>query len=126
MGPSFEGRIMSWPERTKLHPREREGAVALPCGCVDLTKPEGLRSLLRSVVRYVGLEPTGRERWRREQLGWRLVHGGGREVFFAGVRHVTHDRYVPGVHQLESPVEAAVAVHRAVWRFTPSDKRSWH
>ncbi len=77
------------------------------------------------MCRYLQLEPTGSDAWRRERLGWRLVHASGREVFFAGVRHVPHDKLAQGIHTVMLAREAVVMAHAAAWRFLPDHKRGW-
>lgn len=103
-----------WPLLDELHPDERAGVTVLPCGCVDLGQREGLRAVLRSLTRALGVEPTGRDRWRRAPYGWMLVHGGETQLLVAGVRHVHGVHHVRGLHLVESPVEAALVAWRAL------------
>lgn len=112
-----------WPKLHELHPDERGAATELPCGCVDMSQPPGLRAVLRTLIRRMGLSPTGRDRWRRVPYGWQLVLGEREVYLFGGVPHVHTPYVVRGIHLVDAPAEAAVRALRVVQASSPRPAR---
>jgi hypothetical protein len=93
-----------------LHPDEQ---AELPAGELDPRHPPVLRAVLRSVLRYLGHVPTGRDRWQRSPpYGWALVVGGQTQLLVSRMHGVWQHLLVVGLS--EEAVEAAVqALHAA-------------
>jgi|JI7StandDraft_1071085.scaffolds.fasta_scaffold656530_1 hypothetical protein len=100
-----------------LHPDDREGVPLLPDGRLDLTRPEALRGVLRSITRRVGADPDHGGRWTRGPLGWLLVARPLRS-YYDRIHSITSATgtaaflIVPGVGRGTSATEAAALTLR--------------